>query len=317
MNSRLRLEAIILSICVSIAGTAAGQQQALAPQAVRQQQPPVQAAAPPQAAAQAPAGFALNALQQAQLNAVLAAWQQESAKINTFKCDFERWEYNLVFGPSGDIPLNKNKGELSFGRPDKGSFRITQINTWKETPPSAGQPAPAERVGSWVPQPNAIGEHWVCDGKSVFEYRHDQKQLVERRIPPQLQGQAIVDGPLPFLFGADANKLKARYWMRMEQQPNQAQIWLVALPKFQAQAADFRAVQVILDRQRLLPTHMQVHLPNGDRHMYTFDIVGATINSPLQKLQSLFALPRLHPGWKHIVEQMPVEQAAQPGPAPR
>jgi hypothetical protein len=132
-----------------------------------------------------------------------------------------------------------------------------------------------------------------------------------------LQGQAIVDGPLPFLFGADANKLKARYWMRVEQQPNQAQVWLVALPKFQAQAADFRAVEVILDRQRLLPTHMQVHLPNGDRHMYTFNIAGATINSPLQKLQVFFQLPRLPVGWKRIVEQMPVEQAAQPAPAPR
>ena len=54
----------------------------------------------------------------------------------------------------------------------------------------------------------------------MFEYRHDQKQLVERPIPPQLQGQAIVDGPLPFLFGAEAAKLKARYWMRIEQQAN-------------------------------------------------------------------------------------------------
>ncbi len=312
MDSKLRLELTILLSCVLIAATASAQQQGLAPQAV-QQQPPVQAVAPPQA----PAGFALNALQQAQLNAVLAAWQQQGATVNTFKCDFERWEYNLVFGPSRDIPLNKNKGELSFGRPDKGSFRITEINTWKESPPPAGQPATAEKVGTWAPQPNAIGEHWVCDGKSVFEYRHDQKHLVERRIPPHLQGQAIVDGPLPFLFGADAEKLKARYWMRVEQQPNQAQIWLVALPKFQAQAADFRAVEVILDHQRLLPTHMQVHLPNGDRHMYTFDIAGATINSPLQKLQVLFRLPRLPGGWKHIVEQMPIEQAAQPAAPPR
>lgn len=315
MDSKLRLEMNVLLFCVVSAATAAAQQQ-LAPQAV-QQQPPVQAAAAPQAPVQAPAGFALNALQQAQLDQVLMAWQQQSAKVNTFKCDFERWEYNLVFGPDRDIPLNKNKGELSFGRPDKGSFRITEINTWKETSPPAGQPAQAEKKGTWLPQPNAIGEHWVCDGKSVFEYRHDQKHLVERRIPAHLQGQAIVDGPLPFLFGADAGRLKARYWMRVEQQPNQAQIWLVALPKFQAQAADFRAVEVILDRQRLLPTHMQVHLPNGDRHMYTFNIASATINSPLQKLQALFQLPRLHPGWKHIVEQMPVEQAAQPGPAPR
>jgi TIGR03009 family protein len=222
-----------------------------------------------------------------------------------------------VFGPSRDIPLNKNKGELSFGRPDKGSFRITEIHTWKETPPPPGQPAPPEKKGTWLHQPTAIGEHWVCDGKSVFEYRHDQKHLVERQIPPQFQGQAIVDGPLPFLFGADAEKLKARYWMRLEPQQNPEQIWLVALPKLQAQAADFRAVEVILDRQRLLPTHMQVHLPNGDRHVYTFNIASASINSPLQKLQAFFTRPRVPGGWKRIVEQMPMEQAAQPVPAPR
>ena len=105
MNSKLRLEATVVLICMVFAGTAVAQQQALAPQAVPQQQPPVQAAAPPQAPAQAPAGFALNALQQAELDQVLIAWQQQSAKINTFKCDFERWEYNLVFGPSRDIPL--------------------------------------------------------------------------------------------------------------------------------------------------------------------------------------------------------------------
>ena len=69
-------------------------------------------------------------------------------------------------------------------------------------------------------QTNAIGEHWVCDGENVYEYRHDQKQLVVRPIPPAMQGQAIVDGPLPFLFGAEADKLKARYWMRAEQPQN-------------------------------------------------------------------------------------------------
>ena len=316
MFTKLRAHVTALSFLALMAASAAAQEQALAPQAAPQQVP-LQAGAQQAPPVQVPAGFQLNALQQAQLNTVLTAWQTESAKIATFKCDFERLEYNLVFGPSRDIPLNRNKGELSFGRPDKGSFRITEINTWKETPPPPGQPAPAEKKGTWVPQPNAIGEHWMCDGKSVFEYRHDQKQLVERQIPPQFQGQAIVDGPLPFLFGADANKLKARYWMRLEQPPNQEQIWLVALPKSQAQAADFRAVEVILDRQRLLPTHMQVHLPNGDRHVYTFNIAGATINSPLQKLQAIFKLPRLPGGWKHIVEQMPTEQAAQPGPAPR
>ena len=34
-------------------------------------------------------------------------------------------------------------------------------------------------------------------------------------MPPELQGKAIVDGPLPFLFGADAQKLKQRYYLRI------------------------------------------------------------------------------------------------------
>ena len=59
----------------------------------------------------------------------------------------------------------------------------------------------------------------MCDGKSVFEYRHQDKHLVERPIPKELQGQSIVDGPLPFLFGAEAAKLKARYWLRIAEHP--------------------------------------------------------------------------------------------------
>jgi TIGR03009 family protein len=298
------------------AGMAAAQQQAVVPQAAQPQ-----VLAPPQLQQQPPVpmpppGFQLNALQQAQLDAVLNTWQKESGKINTFKCAFERWEYDVAFGPHRDIPLNKNKGELSFGKPDKGSFQISEINTWQAKPAPPGQPTPGQIQGDWVPQPNAVGEHWVCDGKSVFELRHDKKQLVERPIPQQLQGQAIVDGPLPFLFGAEAAKLKARYWMRVEQNQNPNQIWLVAQPKFQAQAADFQEVQVILDRQRMLPTHMQLTLPNNSRHVYRFDITNASVNNPIARLQNLFRLPTLPIGWKRIVEQMPVEQAAQPGRPP-
>jgi TIGR03009 family protein len=313
-TTRHLLSGLLLSALTN--AMAAAQQAAVplpaAPQPPAQQQ--VQPKAPPQ---QPPAGFQLNPLQQAALNQVLATWQQNSGKITTFKCSFERLEYDVAFGPAPDIPLNRNKGELSFGKPDKGSFRITEINTWQADPVPPGQQPPAQVQGKWVAQPNAVGEHWVCDGKSIFEYRHDKKQLVERPIPAELQGQAIADGPLPFLFGAAPAKLQARYWMRIEQQPNQDQIWLTALPKSQAQAADFKAVQVILDSQRMLPTHMQVHLPNGSRHVYVFDIANASIDSPLARVKNWFQLPRLPAGWKRIVEQLPVQQAAQPELPPR
>src|SRR5690606_37857906 len=136
-----------------------------------------------------------------------------------------------------------------------------------------------------------VGEHWVCDGKSVFEYRHEQKQLVERPIPPSMQGQAIMDGPLPFLFGAERNKLMARYWLRVMGETNN-EIWLEALPKDQRDAANFKSVKVILDRQQILPKAMEVNPPDGIRHVYKFDLAKASINSPLARLGALFSRPR-------------------------
>lgn len=290
---------------------AAPQQQPAAapqPQGVAPQQP-----APPQA----PPGFQLNPLEQAFLDQVLSAWEAQSAKVNTCRCTFERWEYNAAFGPGPNIPLNKDRGELSFRKPDKGSFQITEIKRWQTEPAPAGQQPPQPAKGDWLPQKDAIGEHWVCDGKSVFEYRHDQKQLVERPIPPEMQGQAIVDGPLPFLFGAQASKLKEKYWLRVQQQDNPNQIWLQALPRYRAQAADFRAVQVILDRQQMMPVAMQVYLPDGSRHDYMFDVANAKINGPFEAIQQFFERPRTPLGWKRVVEQPPVQQAAQPAQPPR
>jgi TIGR03009 family protein len=310
-TTRSALAALPLSVlCASLA---VAQQQIPAANQQPLQQPPAeqQPAGQPVANAplQAPPGFQLNVIEQAFLDQVLDAWQKKSGEIKTFKCAFQRWEYNAAFGPKADVPLNKNEGELSFQKPDKGSFQIKVIKAWQAQPAAApGQQA----QGGWAPQPNAIGEHWVCDGKSIFEYRHDQKQLVERPIPPQLQGQAIVDGPLPFLFGAEAAKLKARYWLKIEQQPNQNEIWIAAKPKFQAQAADFKAVDVILDKNKMLPTHMQIHMPNGDRHLYFFDVTNASINNlQIPLLNVLFQRPRTPSGYKRVVEAMPVAEVPQ------
>jgi TIGR03009 family protein len=271
---------------------------------------------------QPPQGFALNPLEQTQLDAVLDSWQKSSSQINTFTCSFERWEYVMAFGPvinGQPAPLNKDKGEITFSKPDKGSFQITEISTYKQVPPPANQPnAPAQ--GSWVVQTDAIGEHWVCDGKSVYEYRNDQKQVIERPIPPELQGQAIVDGPLPFLFGADAAKLKQRYWMKIDNgNKDTSKIFLTALPKFQAQAANFSQVDLILDRQQNLPQAMRVTMPNQDRHVYMFNLTTAKANAVFDRIQqALFQKPSIPFGYKHVLEQTPVAQTDQPSqPKPR
>jgi TIGR03009 family protein len=317
VTARRRIAATVIVLCAAtdaVAQQAVPQQPAAQPQGA-QPLPAAQAPVQAPAAPQVPPGFQLNALEQANLDQVLDKWQLESGTIVTFKCSFDRWEYDVAFGPNNNQdPLNKNHGELSFHKPDKGSFEITEIKTFKELPVAPG----AQRQGDWVKQPDAIGDHWVCDGKSVYEYRQSQKQLVEHPIPPQLQGQSIVDGPLPFLFGADKAKLKQRYWMRIDQQQNQDpnQIWLIAKPKFQEQAADMTEVDVILDRQLLLPRYMQVWMPNRNRHMYIFDLASCSKNNLIDRLPALFERPRIPMGWKRVVENVPLQQAAQPAAPP-
>jgi TIGR03009 family protein len=309
----------------------APQQQQLAQPQVGNGQPPIGQAQPgalpqPGAAQIAPVpnmppGFPLNQLQQAQLNQVLDAWQQESGKVATFTCPFERLEYVMAFSPvinNQIAPLNKNKGELSYSKPDKGSFEIKEIKTYKVLPAPAGQQQPAVQQGDWVKQPEAIGEHWVSDGTAVYEFRSDlnPKQVIERPLPPRVPGQEVLDGPLPFIFGANAEKLKQRYWMKLDDRnpsPNN-EIWLIAWPRYQQQAADFSQVDLILDKQRLLPKAMRVTLPNKDAHVYVFHLDQASVNNPLSRIQqTLFEKPRIPWGWKHVVEngQVPVAEGPQ------
>jgi TIGR03009 family protein len=268
--------------------------------------------------AAAPPGFQLNQLQQANLDVVLNAWQAESNKINTFRCAFERLEYDPAFGPAPNVPLFWNTGEMSFQKPDKGSFQIKEVKKWQQGAAAAGQQA-APAAGNWVADPKAVGEHWVCDGENIYEYRHDQKQLVVRPIPPQMQGQAIVDGPLPFLFGADAPKLKQRYWMVVNGanvKLQQNQIMISAVPKWASDAANYKSVDVILMQPAMLPSSMQIVLPNNGRYVYKFELEKATINDPFAQIKSWFKVPEILPGWQKVVEPMPVDQAMQPNAMP-
>ena len=141
--------------------------------------------------------FTLTAQEEAQLDRTLQAWEKKSKEIDTFDCSFKRWEYDPIFpkpNSNPNAPVNIDLGILKYKSPDKGVFRV--LNT--EGPD--GKPAAIE---------DDRADHWICDGKSVFQYIPKQKKLVEHKLPPEMQGKAIVDGPLPFLFGAEAKNCAA------------------------------------------------------------------------------------------------------------
>jgi TIGR03009 family protein len=269
-------------------------------------QPAAEGTTPTPPAQQDPLGppFQLNDTDQQYVDQILQMWETTSNGIKTFDCSFDRWEYDPVFGPPSD-PSIKSKGQLSYSKPDKGSFKINEIERYVQKDP--------QQPGAFEPQKQEVGEHWVCDGKAIFEYKHDKKQLVVSALPEEMRGQSIVDGPLPFLFGAEAAKLKTRYWIRCRQS-NDKEIWLEAYPRTQADAANYHHVDVMLNRKTMMPKAIQVHMPNGrNRSVYMFNDK-PTVNGALDALfGTLFSSPRTPLGWTRVVEELPsAPQATQP-----
>lgn len=244
--------------------------------------------------------------EQQQLDQLMQTWEQHSSRIERYQCNFERWEYDPVFGPKDPTKAKTYaQGVLKYAAPDKGLFEVKSLKVYVPPGPTGKE--------EWLARPTEeIGEHWVCDGKNVFEVDARQKKLIQRELPPEMQGKAIVDGPLPFLFGAKAAKIAARYWLR-EITPDdvQGERWIEAVPKYSSDARNFKMVHVSIDEKDFLPKAIQVFDPQFDaqkraiRSVYTFKDREYNWNITLQQLNLLhreFYQPKTPIGWTKVVE---------------
>lgn len=273
------------------------------------------AAQPPQPANP----FKLTKEQQARLNQLLGFWETNSSKVKTYSCEFTRFDYNQVFGPQNPkTPLSKSEGTIRYAAPDKGEFKVDTIAKYK--------PGVAGGEPQFPKAPAGHDEHWICDGRSVFEFKANSKQLVEEKLPPEMQGNAIAEGPLPFMFGAKRQKLLARYWMKelvppaaADGKPRQGEYWFDVRPKTRADAANFQRIMVILDEKEFLPKAMIIYPPgfgpkSWSRQSYTF--ANRKVNHPLQRNQNWlgrFISPQVPRGWKKVVHNF---GQPRPGAAP-
>ncbi len=255
-----------------------------------------------------PDPYRLNANDQARLNQVLGYWENRSGKVKTFECEFTRMNYDSVFGPKNpNFAKSQSKGIIRYAAPDKGEFKVTEVGDFQQT---AGKGAP-----SYPMNESDHDEHWICDGESVFELNGKTKQLREEKLPPEMQGKGISQGPLPFIFGAKKDDLLKRYWMRELPLPNDRtdEYWIEAQPKFREDVANFQRITVILDKKLFLPKAMQVYPPaydgrkNWTRTVYVFE--KRKVNDPLQGAQKFlgrFISPQVPRGWKKVVNTAPV-----------
>lgn len=240
--------------------------------------------------------FVLTPQQEAQTDEVLNRWEKHNATIKTFDCWFKRWIYDVVFG-SPTQPKYIDLGEIKYAAPDRGAFnaKLTVKN---------GAEAPIEP---------ARAERWISDGKSIFEFNATKKQLIEHKLPPELQGKSIADSPLPFMFGAEAKKLKDRYWIRLVTPMDvKNQIWLEAIPRYQQDAANFHRATFIIDISRdMKPFGLEILQPN-DKDFTRYQFYDAVVNDPLRLFKSDPFRPFTPLGWQKIVEEAPTAQARQP-----
>ncbi len=286
--------------------------------AVEQARVPANTAGPPAAAnAVVPlnnlpvAPFQLTPAQQQLLDNILLKWEQQSQRVNTFTCNFNRWEVDPAWGPkNNEFTLTSGSGAIKYKAPDRGEYQVHKVVKWDGA------------KLAYVPDADSE-QRWLCDGESIFEWDYKAKQLKVRPLPEGMRGKAISDGPLPFIFGAKADELKRRYWMRDVTRAEHVgkQIWIDARPKFQVDAANFQRVTVILNEKTFMPQGLQIFPPGavvaeGQPQAYTaYGFETPSVNNPLNILE--FLAPKAPPFWKRVVIADPAQAPADaPGAAP-
>ncbi len=274
--------------------------------------PDVSRTPPPTLGPKTPPGFPLSPEKQARVDQILKYWEHHTERIKTHECEFVRENFDFVFG-SKDTPATVDVGIVRYKAPDKGLMRVEQV--YKVNAEATDEKDRYEQ------QDVQFGEYWVCDGSSIFQFDSRTKVLTETKLPPEMRGQSIGDGPLPFLFGAKAEKMKQRYWIREvtpEQNPD-GEYFLEATPRRQEDAANFDKILVQLSREGdyLFPKAMRLYNKQG----YTqYRMRKHTPNDPRHRIAAFlkyFVSPSTPQGWTKVVEDWSAEpsdprQAATP-----
>lgn len=197
------------------------------------------------------------------LNEILNYWEHKTSSISRYRCDFERYEYEV--GRYAKFPKTYTTGKIQYEAPDKGLFQAEVIK--HRTPPKQPGGVPGMQV-----QVDGPREHWIYDGTSIFEFNYLLKQIIRRPLPPNMKGKQIAEGPLPFMFGAKVEQIKRRFWLRVITPPDKkGEYWLEGIPRTLQDSQNFSAMTIVISEKDFLPQAMLMLHPNKARTNYLFN----------------------------------------------
>lgn len=220
-----------------------------------------------------------------ELNRLLITWEQKSSQITRLRGMFIRYVYDNVYSVE-----KVARGMFWYQSPDRGrmDFRAIELPDPpidRRKPGANGEPFRIEADEN---------QRWICTGKEIYIIHDDQKLYDYIEIPPQQQGQNISRGPLPFLFGMQAEEARNRYHLNLGEQnwpegrlvtrPDgkqemDYQVHVIAYPKLEIDAREWRRAEVLLDGTTFLPRAIRLLDPTMNREtVYVFDLPRMKVN---------------------------------------
>ena len=247
----------------------------------------------------------------ANLQQVLMKWEQQSQAMKTLECRFMRWHYDNFAAPA-NVPASKAEGIIKYASPDKGLFRTEQLVFFAGLDPQSKKPV-------FQPQTNQFGEYWVCNGSQLIEFNRSKQECTIQDLPEHMRGKNIVNGPLPFVFNLNAQQIQERYWVRQVASPDPAIIVVEAWPKVQELRAQYKLVQIALEKATYQPHALLMYAPNFHPknapkwdHYEFKDIKRNAVTAGFQQKFLGNFIPDTPPkSWKIIREKLAPQQAPQ------
>jgi TIGR03009 family protein len=222
----------------------------------------------------APPAPAANAQAQA-LDRYLLRWEQEMQKVQTLAAQLSRTDKDKTFDT-----VQKMVGYAQYKKAGTGP---TAMNLAMLQLSLEGRPA------------NEIAEKFICTGTYLYQFMPAQKEIRAYELPKPKPGQVAEDNFLSFLFGMKAEEAKRRYELTLEKE-DQWYVYVLILPRFPNDKADFVRARLVLNKDNFLPR--QLWFAHANQNETTWDI--PRIQSGVQLNQAYFDAPQAPPGWKVV-----------------
>ncbi|ADG69356.1 hypothetical protein Plim_3543 [Planctopirus limnophila DSM 3776] len=188
----------------------------------------------------------------ADLLKIMQDWEYNSARIQTLTGKHSRIVYNVVFETE-----RRSTGQFFYEQPDQGRIDMKGVEPTRD--------AVSRRVGA-SGKPFRIEadkqERWICTGQEVLQINDTEKTYEIYPLPPNMQGQNIINGPLPFLFGMKVDEARRRFSLTLLA-ANDKLAKIEVIPRLQMDANNYKRAEIMLDLKSFLPSAVKLIDPAG------------------------------------------------------